>query len=218
MHVRLIRSIKFYLLTYDSARRILTIPAILKTHSIPTAPNAIRRRMSFLWLYSRHTRPDLLIFQLARDNAGVLAWLSVWSEVQTCIWPSWRHCHSLSLASVKSRLVLPFWYRLTRVVPEKGLLNGCVCVTHLLTVVVNRSIFIYIWQPKPVVARPNTCKKKKANTTLYSSIILCRAGVARSECCDYWRDVGCSTFHRRRPDTQGATWPVSVYITAAFSK
>jgi len=28
-------------------------------------------------------------------------------------------------ASVKSRLVLPFWYRLTRVVPEKGPLNGC---------------------------------------------------------------------------------------------
>ena len=42
----------------------------------------------------------------------VLAWLSVWSEVQTCIWPSWWHCHSLSLtlASVKSRLVVPFWY------------------------------------------------------------------------------------------------------------
>ena len=38
------------------------------------------------------------------------------------------HCHSLSPASVKSRLVLPFWYRLTRVVPEKGPLNGCVCV------------------------------------------------------------------------------------------
>jgi len=37
----------------------------------------------------------------------VLAWLSAWSEVQTCIWPSWCHCHSLSLASVKSRLVLP---------------------------------------------------------------------------------------------------------------
>ena len=39
---------------------------------------------------------------------------------------SWCHCHSLSPASVKSRLVLPFWYRLTRVVPEKGPLNGCV--------------------------------------------------------------------------------------------
>ena len=36
--------------------------------------------------------------------------------------------HSPSLASVKSRLVLPFWYRPTRVVPEKGPLNGCVCV------------------------------------------------------------------------------------------
>jgi len=51
---------------------------------------------------------------------GVLAWLSVWSEVQTCIWSSWCHCHSISLASVKSRLVLPFWYRLTRVVRTKG--------------------------------------------------------------------------------------------------
>jgi len=63
---------------------------------------------------------------------GVLLWLSVWSEMQTCIWPSWSHCHSLSLASVKSRLVLPFWYRLTRTVPEKGPLNGCVCVSTSL--------------------------------------------------------------------------------------
>ena len=31
----------------------------------------------------------------------------------------------------KSRLVLPFWYQLTRVVPEIGLLNGCVCVCVL---------------------------------------------------------------------------------------
>jgi len=61
-------------------------------------------------------------------SGGVLAWLSVWSELQTCIWSSWCHCHSLSLATVESRLVLPFWYRLTWVVPEKGPLNGCVCV------------------------------------------------------------------------------------------
>jgi len=38
-------------------------------------------------------------------SGGVLAWLSVWSEVQTCIWLSWCYCHSLSLASVKFRLV-----------------------------------------------------------------------------------------------------------------
>ena len=65
----------------------------------------------------------------------MLAWLSVWSEVQTCIWPSWCHCHSLSLASIKSRLVLPFWYRLTRVVQEKGPLNGCVCVCTLSSLI-----------------------------------------------------------------------------------
>jgi len=66
-------------------------------------------------------------------NGGVLVWLSVWSEMQTCIWPSWCHCHSLSLASVKSRLVLPFWYRLTRVVPDQRPLNVCVrvCVCRL---------------------------------------------------------------------------------------
>ena len=62
-------------------------------------------------------------------SGGVLSWLSVWSEMQTCIRPSWCHCHSLSLASVKSRLVvLPFWYRLTRVVPEKWPLNVRACV------------------------------------------------------------------------------------------
>ena len=60
-------------------------------------------------------------------SGGVLAWLSVWSEVQTCIRPSWYYCHSLSLASLKSRLVLPFWYQLTRVVLDRGPLNVCVC-------------------------------------------------------------------------------------------
>jgi len=61
-------------------------------------------------------------------SGGVLAWLSLWSEMQTCIWPSWCHCHSLFLGSVKSRLFLPFPYQLTRVLWEKGPLNACVCV------------------------------------------------------------------------------------------
>ena len=34
-------------------------------------------------------------------SGGVLAWFSVWSKVQTCIWPSWCHCRSLSLAPAK---------------------------------------------------------------------------------------------------------------------
>ena len=75
------------------------------------------------WLGSRKgIRP------VKKLSGEVLAWLSVWSEVQTCMWPSWCHCHSLSFASVKSRLVLPFWYRPTRVILEKGPLNGCVFV------------------------------------------------------------------------------------------
>jgi len=64
--------------------------------------------------------------------------------MQTCIWPSWGHCHSLSLVSVKSRLVLQFllfWYRLTRVVPDKGSLNGCVCVC----------IYIYCLKAKSLI-------------------------------------------------------------------
>jgi len=39
----------------------------------------------------------------------------------------------LPLASVKSRLVLPFWYQLTWVVPDKEPLNGCVCFVEVFT-------------------------------------------------------------------------------------
>ena len=47
----------------------------------------------------------------------------------------------MSLVSVKSTLVLPFSYRLTRVVPEKGPLNvrACVCVCVLLIETVGRA-------------------------------------------------------------------------------
>ena len=49
---------------------------------------------------------------------------------QSTLSTSWfEPCYSLSLASVKSRLVLPFWYRLTRVVPNKGP-RACVCVCN----------------------------------------------------------------------------------------
>jgi len=42
--------------------------------------------------------------------------------------PADNHCHSLSLASVKSTLVFPF----IQVVPDKGPLNMCVCVCVLM--------------------------------------------------------------------------------------
>jgi len=93
-----------------------------------------------------------------KQSGGVLAWLSVWSKVQTCIWPSW--CHSLFLASVKPRLVLPSWHRLTRVVPEKGPLNGCVCVRRgRLTCTAEQAAL------RQSPAAPSGCRCQVADTT-----------------------------------------------------
>jgi len=61
-------------------------------------------------------------------SGEVLVWLSVWSKVQTCIWPSWCQCHSLSLAPAKSRLVATFLVLAHPCSPDKGPLNGCVCL------------------------------------------------------------------------------------------
>ena len=71
--------------------------------------------------FSLHCLPSVLwccwlggrkgIRPVKKLSGGVLAWLSGWSEVQTCIWPSGCHCHSLALALVKSRLVFTArWY------------------------------------------------------------------------------------------------------------
>jgi len=40
--------------------------------------------------------------------------------------------HMAQVMPLPPRLVLPFWYLLTRVVPDKGPLNGCVCVSNAL--------------------------------------------------------------------------------------
>jgi len=61
--------------------------------------NAFNAFMLLVWWQEGH----LVCKKL---SCGVLVWLSVWGKVQIGIWPSWCHCHSLSLASVKSRLVL----------------------------------------------------------------------------------------------------------------
>jgi len=41
-------------------------------------------------------------------SGGVLASLCVWGKMQICIWPSWCHCHSVSLAPVN-----PDWFYLS---------------------------------------------------------------------------------------------------------
>ena len=78
----------------------------------------------------------------------MLAWLSDWSDVQTCIWPSGCHCHSLSLALVKS----------TWVVPDKGPLNACVCC----------SIYSFIFLVFDLFSRFLRLQKRAYHLTLVS--------------------------------------------------
>jgi len=43
-----------------------------------------------------------------KTSGLMLAWLSVWGEVQICIWPSWCYCQSPSVASIN-----PEWFYLS---------------------------------------------------------------------------------------------------------
>ena len=63
------------------------------------------------------------------------------------------HLMPLSLALVKSWLALPFWYRLTWVVLEKGPLNGCVCIC----MVKNYLLFVSFCSSSGHVAADNCC-------------------------------------------------------------
>jgi len=55
-------------------------------------------------------------------SGEALAWLSVWSEVyMICIWYGWCQYHPIMSYSSKIDNHLPFWCRLTEVVPwRKG--------------------------------------------------------------------------------------------------
>jgi len=65
---------------------------------------------------------------LAHKNWVMKCWCGYLSGAK-CKWfaygPSDATATPSSLASVKSRIVLPFWYRLMQVVLEKRPLNGC---------------------------------------------------------------------------------------------
>jgi len=78
---------------------------------------------SALTLLAGHQEEHLTCKNMSDE---VLVLLSVWSEVRMIwIWSRLCHCHPSSLASLKSRTVVPFWYQLTQVVLEKKPLNGC---------------------------------------------------------------------------------------------
>jgi len=59
-----------------------------------------------------------------------------------------------SLASLKSRLVLPFWYRLTEIVVQKRPLNGCNSSSLLLLSEERvRNYWFYEWHVKPELSQ-----------------------------------------------------------------
>jgi len=67
------------------------------------------------------------------QKMAIVTWpQTLWRHFTLCIlyWALCLQCFDAVgwAAGRASRLVLPFWYRLTRVVPDKGPLNGCVCV------------------------------------------------------------------------------------------
>jgi len=129
-------------------------------------------------------------------SGGVLAWLFVWSEVQICTWPGWCRCQSLSLASVKSRLVSPFWYLFTQVVLDKGLLNGCVCNyvnPACIAAIPNKRFWLYHWWAacnesccfcgsSPAV--PGLCEARGSSGTSHS---------VDCDICRQWRSCRCCT-------------------------
>ena len=85
---------------------------------------------SVLWRCWLGSRKGIRPVKIWSDE--VLAWLSVWSEVQMiCIWFSRCHCHPVISCFSKIQNGLSFWYWPTQVVLEKRLLNGCVCVLSL---------------------------------------------------------------------------------------
>jgi len=107
----------------------------------------------------------------------------------------------LSLASVKSRLVLPFWCRLTRVVPEKGPLNGCMYVC----------MFVYfMW-----VSCQRHWRAGPAECSIYWGEIWClrvRCNAGRSVKVSYWSSS--STAQTQRTAAQRCVQSPTVPATA----
>jgi len=80
-----------------------------------------RRVTLFVWRQKEHPACKKL-------SDKMLAWLSVWSEVQMiCIWSSWCHCHTIISCWTKIQIGLTFLVPagLPRSSGEKRPLNGC---------------------------------------------------------------------------------------------
>jgi len=85
-----------------------------------------------------------------KPGGGVLAWLSAWSEVQTCNWPSWCHCHLLSCFS-KIQIGFTFLVPAHLGSPVKRAVKRvcmCVCVCVCVRVCVRACVCVCVMNPK----------------------------------------------------------------------
>jgi len=90
-------------------------------------------QVTTLWRYTNLFIIIIIIIKNRVVGCGVVVCLERDADLHTGM----ALLMPLPLTVSCSRLVLPFWYRLIRVIPEKGPLNGCVCVCQ--TAVVRKS-------------------------------------------------------------------------------
>jgi len=98
---------------------------------------------------------------------------------------SWCHCHSLSLAPVKSRLVLPFWYRPTRVVLEKKAVKR-VCVGGGLLITRLRKVYCWVCEWKKLAKLQARTWLSRALTSPFSNVLTRRAKCVRQRRSGLW--------------------------------
>ena len=109
-------------------------------------------------------------------SGEVLAWLSLWSKVQTCIWPSWFHCHSTGLCVC----VVCVWVLDALVnLAKTALINAHLCLQSVNTTLIAPKYAIFTgifffprWEHSPFQALSYT--SSHGCSLFGSSIITCQ--------------------------------------------
>ena len=114
-----------------------------------------------------------LIFMTSLSRGTVLV-ICLACGANDCIWSSWCHCHPIISCCSKIQNGLPFWCRLTQVVLEKRLLNGC-------SVVVSR----HLWTLNMATLLLKASRKEQCSVNRFLSAKRLSANAIHCECILY---------------------------------